>query len=1053
MEDTDKKYLEHREKVREQMRHDQLMSSLGLPGEVDIIDATKEGLHVADTVLGGPAVRGMMDAPGGPVSAEGLAEGTEDVEGGEGSIRSALGDLGRTMVPKGGLEFGSLGSAEDPFGDYGVKVTKDTAEKMVPLLFELGLYGASGVGLGYLYSAAGRSGIKALSRLATEVEALAPEAVALGRETLASEAGFAEVGGGGKKTPKLPPKDPRKTIDSIIDLEAEIDPIDEALNLKTEFEGRKVEPASGTYTDFKPVNYDDLPETTKEAWGRYDELVKKVDKAKASKGKTHAETVAAAKAKGMSPEEVAALDPSEAVNAEQTLSVLNANKKQAKSVRGAANKWAKTQSPEDLAEFERQFRLLQEVEATRFAQRAEAGRTLDIVNEATASQDILYLKQFSEAAGGDMTAERAAMMVNSLNTEKQIIKYAEQLASTVGKETTGWRKIGDAWTEAYLNIGLLSSPKTHIRNIAGNTVALSSEIGARAIAPWVPGSGAGGVVHGEATAMVYGIVDGWKDGMKIISETWQESRSMQDYAQRYLSKMEFSKVNAISGEAFGLDGGFFAGALDFVGKATRIPGRALVTMDDFFRYVNRRAFTYAKHHREGITKGLTGKASREALEEAFHNPSYITRAEADAYAAEQTFNNALGPQAQKVMDVLRGSDYTAVDVISKTMIPFIRTPLNIFHYANKRTPLGLFYTGVRDAIRAGGAGRDLALARMGMGTAMMGTVWTLSAAEKITGEGPRNPVLRQAWLALGNEPYSIKIGDKWIPYGNIEPLSMILQYSADVLEVIKTGDLSGEDHETLAHALFATYVAPYTKNFSSKMFLQGMSDIVTAIMDEDGHKLERVFKQFPTRLVPAGEAEARKFFSPSVREAITVMDKLKKRSGWGAKNLPLKRNLFGQPMLPPGSMGTEGLSPFYAARPGEKHDAIWNEVYNNQMRITMPQKERRIGTEVLELTAKQYETHILKMNKIKIGGLNMIESLTKAINSPAYKKMTEGPEGGKAQRLTYIVNQYKKDAFSQMLDTDKDLQRQYIGMHGEKIQKRTGTNPVDQMQQMFRGIQ
>ena len=70
-----------------------------------------------------------------------------------------------------------------------------------------------------------------------------------------------------------------------------------------------------------------------------------------------------------------------------------------------------------------------------------------------------------------------------------------------------------------------------------------------------------------------------------------------------------------------------------------------------------------------------------------------------------------------------------------------------------------------------------------MGTTILGLAGILSSQGMITGGGPKDYELRKVLYRKGWRPYSIKIGDKWVSYGRLEPLSVVIGTLADFIEI------------------------------------------------------------------------------------------------------------------------------------------------------------------------------------------------------------------------------------------------------------------------------
>ena len=70
-----------------------------------------------------------------------------------------------------------------------------------------------------------------------------------------------------------------------------------------------------------------------------------------------------------------------------------------------------------------------------------------------------------------------------------------------------------------------------------------------------------------------------------------------------------------------------------------------------------------------------------------------------------------------------------------------------------------------------------------MGNTFLGAAGALAAFGLITGGGPQNVDDRIRLRKSGWQPYSLKVGDTYYPYGRIEPLAMIFGTVADFTDM------------------------------------------------------------------------------------------------------------------------------------------------------------------------------------------------------------------------------------------------------------------------------
>ena len=144
-------------------------------------------------------------------------------------------------------------------------------------------------------------------------------------------------------------------------------------------------------------------------------------------------------------------------------------------------------------------------------------------------------------------------------------------------------------------------------------------------------------------------------------------------------------------------------------------------------------------------------------------------------ARYNTFTQPLGPTGQAITNFFNKIPG------GRIIVPFMRTPMNIFKYAVERTPgAPLVLSETRENLKAGGIRRDQALARIAFGSSIMGMIWAMAAQGIITGGGGGPDEQRKRRLT-GWQPYSIKIGDTYYSYNRLDPLSTIMGFTADLV--------------------------------------------------------------------------------------------------------------------------------------------------------------------------------------------------------------------------------------------------------------------------------
>ena len=616
------------------------------------------------------------------------------------------------------------------------------------------------------------------------------------------------------------------------------------------------------------------------------------------------------------------------------------------------------------------------------------------------------------AQPGMVSPAQLAQMVMDLPNEDAMMKFAKEAVKPT------W---GDMMMEVWIN-GLLSGPITHSTNIISNAATLAWNIPERAVASMLNPKA---VRPGEAAAMLGGVVESMGDAWRLAWKAFKEEQPQFGQA-----KLEMPR-RAITADALEVTG-MTGRAVDFLGAAVRLPGRFLMAGDDFFKAVAFRAELRALAKRQAFREinemSLTGKAAAQKAKEIekniLDNPPDSIKEAAQEFAAYTTFTRDLGETGQKVQAL-------ASTPIGRIVLPFVRTPTNIFKFAGERTPLALASRAVREEIAAGGERRALALAKIGLGSMTMAYMSTLAANGLITGGGPKDKALRQIKMQTGWKPYSFKIGNEYISYARIEPLGSLFGLAADAADIM--GQLSEADAAKLASAL----TVAISRNVAQKTFVKGLAGTLNAVTSQEVKQVNSFLeKELPT-ILPYSSAlgQTAKNVDPVMREVNSIMDAFKAKIPGYSSDLPPHRNLWGEPVLLEGGLGPDLLSPFYSST--VKDDKVAAELDRLQAPITLPSKQ----IDRVPLTPKQYDRYqILAAHPQGMPSLR--EKLEEVIASDLYKHGTDDPaDGGKITLLKMWVDNYRDLAKFQLRQEDTDLDAKLRERETKKAGAFAGTAP------------
>jgi hypothetical protein len=684
---------------------------------------------------------------------------------------------------------------------------------------------------------------------------------------------------------------------------------------------------------------------------------------------------------------------------------------------------------------------------------AEAGRALNAF-KIPAQGGLVRMKQIRDivdASGGRATAEKLAILIADAGDPFAISEVTRKFA---------YSSKTDMLLEYWIN-GLLSGPTTHAVNMTGNALTAVWAVPERALAAGIRKLRASpdGVKMGEIQAQIYGMVNGFNDGLRLGWRTFKTGEPSDP-----LMKLEHHALNAITGKnvsntflgktkVLGLSpsqveaGGIVGKAVDLLGSGIRLPGRMLASEDEFFKAVAYRMELNAQAFRAATLEGLDGVDLAKRIQQLIENPTEAIHLSADAMAQYQTFTKPLGKHGQNVQGLLAGAP------VLRFIAPFVRTPTNIIKYVGERTPVAWMSKSVRADILAGGARSDLALARISLGSMLLISGGMLGWEGKVTGNMSRTT--RKAFLRKGIKPNSIQHGGKSYSINRLDPLGAFFTMSADVAQIIKYSDIENEEDVALATAVVAHAVS---KSLLSKTFLRGVSEGLNAISSPNEGSMIRFFKRYPATFIPATSliATIEKNVDPTLRETFSVLDEIKARIPGLSDDLPPRRNLWGEPIILEGGLGPDMISPVYTST--EKYSLADDEIIDNEVNVSKPKKYIKVGKRYrVDLKPFEYDKLVYLMaktpsGKLEIGraangkSLPMKAYLEAFMRTADYKALTPLTRGNYIQST---VNLFKAAAQSKLLESSEDLRSRKIKLENKLNIDKTGQSIPDDIKQRF----
>ena len=617
-------------------------------------------------------------------------------------------------------------------------------------------------------------------------------------------------------------------------------------------------------------------------------------------------TAEAADALGMTTEQLLARRSGQAFNAEEALAARRLLAASGERLSELARLSATpTASPADLFAFRRMLATHYAIQNEVIGARTEAARALQswsIPAGATPEAARALERAVMQSGGFDVSRE-LALRIAQLADQGAV---PGQIAAAVRR---GWAaRTRDAVVESYV-MGLLWNPSTHIANTTGNTLGILQQITDRMAAERVsvlagraPGEG---VAPGEAAGQVYGLLTGLRDAFRMAGQALRTGETGAGIPGR----ADAARNPAITAAAFGLDeAGTVGRVVDFLGRVTRVPGHLLAASDAFFSSIGYRMELGAQAMRMATSEGLEGPALYTRVGELMANPpSAISLRAADA-ALYMTFQNEPGALAQSLMRIrnLRGADDSAIGQMNPMflVLPYIRTPANIVSYAFEHSPLAPLVGRWRADIAAGGAARDLALARIGTGSALTLLAIDMANNGLLTGAGPQDAAERENLTRQGWQPYSVRIGDNWISYNRLDPWGMTIGAASNMVDAFRRREIDPE-HMDEWQEVVAQLIAATARSTIDRNYLRGASDFF-ALMNDPRQRAAGFVNNQIRSMIPLTSlfATVERGLDPVQRQANDPLATIEAAIPGLSESMPARRDLWGQPIgARPGPLG------------------------------------------------------------------------------------------------------------------------------------------------------
>lgn len=718
-------------------------------------------------------------------------------------------------------------------------------------------------------------------------------------------------------------------------------------------------------------------------------------------------------------------------------------------VAGASN------SDKDMIAFYRQMDLHATLQATIGGSKSEIARALRQMQSIN-TLGIDDFKEFDELmrTKKGMNGDQRRQLAQKIADLKDLNKI-NQLT-----RRTRYQTIRDIWIEVFVN-GLLSAISTLNLNNASNTLKLIEGITERYMAATVGGAKNLGrralrkqtkeaISFGEANAYVYGTIQGLDSALRLpfakLLKGDLKSITTEDFGSVYTAartetpqldtrmRADIDTRRAISVEdtsertllqslrKMDLSGtDWNAKAINNLGRLVRMPGRMILTSDEFFKQITYNQHLAARAYKDGnaiaLAKGYKGKKRLATIERTHRNykefPPDDVRFEAMDHARYQTFQSDLKPDslARSVETVI--NRYPEI----KFIIPFYRTPVNIIKQTvMERTPIGLIKGHKSELFRriaAGGPEGDIALARLATGSAFLGWAMMMASSGKITGGGLSTTNRPNTQQMSDIPPYSVEYRGTHYQFNRLEPLGMLLGLGADLQNAAAW--YIDEDDVAMSEAM-SLALTVITTNITDKTWFKGVAELVAAIEQPLRYGETYFKKQTKTMLTPFSSLLRRinTDHDEISRETWTWMDHFKADVPGFSDDLPVRYDLLGKPKYKRDYLGPAWASP--VASGVERDDPVYKEIARLAFDYSNPAKDlfgvgKRVDSQV-------YSDVMELKGTVRIGGKTLHEALDITFESGFYLDMLS--DEGKADVAKGLISSYLRAAKGKYLQENPD---------------------------------
>jgi len=389
-------------------------------------------------------------------------------------------------------------------------------------------------------------------------------------------------------------------------------------------------------------------------------------------------------------------------------------------------------------------------------------------------------------------------------------------------------------------------------------------------------------------------------------------------------------------------------------------------------------------------------------------------------------------------------------LIGRINLPFVKSPIWVTSESMQNSMIAPLSSQWRKDMAAGGATRELAMAKWAMGSGIMIGAGSYVADGRITGGGPANQNLRAVYLASGWRPYSFVFSDgEWdqefvaflgkmrmdpsigqdgklyVPFRGLDPIAGSLAMVADAVEYARYED----DQDLVAQVVLGAVWGLYNY-VGQQPWLTALSSVTGAFSSTIENPkasfkaaIESILSGGATYAIegsPAGifssaRGAVARIVDPAAKDvaadpnedmitkaARQAINKYRSKTPGLSKDLPDRYDMFGDPEYrdDPSNPGLSSLSGIrYQESKQRTSDKI---IISLGLPIQKPKRIIDVGDVKVKITPEEYQYWLSRIGKVKIGDNNVQKAIVETANMPGFNSL------GKNEKQETIREVYRE---------------------------------------------